>query len=59
MRAALWSFRPAVPKRVSVSWTDELGWLAGRSGDARDLDVFTAEGLTTARSQLPLPGRDT
>jgi CHAD domain-containing protein len=58
MRAALWSFRSAVPKRVSVSWTDELGWLAGRLGDARDLDVFIAEGLTSAGGQLPLPGRD-
>ena len=57
MRAALWSFRSAVPKRVSVSWTDELGWLAGRLGDARDLDVFIAEGLTSARGHLPLPGR--
>ena len=58
MRTALWSFRPAVPKRVSVSWTDELAWLAGRLGDARDLDVFIAEGLTSTRGQLPMPGRD-
>jgi CHAD domain-containing protein len=59
MRAALWSFRSAVPKGVSVPWTDELGWLAGQLGDARDLDVFIAEGLTSARDHLLLPGRDT
>jgi CHAD domain-containing protein len=58
MRAALWTFRSAVPKGVSVSWTDELGWLAGQLGEARDLDVFIAEALTPAADQLSLPGRD-
>jgi CHAD domain-containing protein len=58
MRAALRSFRSAVPKGVSVSWTDELGWLAGQLADARDLDVFIAEALTPAADQLSLPGRD-
>jgi CHAD domain-containing protein len=58
MRAALWSFHSAVPKGVSVSWTDELGWLAGQLGDARDVDVFIAEALTPAADQLSLPGRD-
>jgi CHAD domain-containing protein len=58
MRAALRSFRSAVPNAVSVSWTDELGWLAGQLADARDLDVFIAEALAPAADQLSLPGRD-
>lgn len=58
MRAALWSFRSAVPKAVSLPWSDELGWLAGQLGAARDLDVFITEGLASARDQLPLPGLD-
>ena len=58
MRAALRSFRSAVPNAVSVSWTDELGWLAGQLADARDLDVFITEALTPVADQLSLPGRD-
>ena len=58
MRAALWSFRSAVPKEVSLHWSEELGWLADQLGNARDLDVFIAEGLTSVQDQLPLPGRD-
>jgi CHAD domain-containing protein len=58
MRAALRPFRSAVPKAVSVSWTDQLGWLAGQLADARDLDVSIAEALTPAADQLSLPGRD-
>ena len=58
MRAALRSFRSAVPNAVSVSWSDELGWLAGQLADARDLDVFITEALTPVADQLSLPGRD-
>lgn len=56
--AALWSFRAAVPKEVSLHWSEELGWLADQLGNARDLDVFIAEGLTSAKDKLPLPGGD-
>ena len=58
MRSALWSFRSAVPKDVSLHWSEELRWIASQLGDARDLDVFIAEGLTPARDQAALAGRD-
>ena len=56
MRAALSSFRSAVPKTVSQHWSEELGWLASQLGNARDLDVFIAEGLASVLDKLPLPG---
>jgi CHAD domain-containing protein len=58
MRAALSSFRSAVPKEVSRHWSEELGWVASQLGRARDLDVFIAEGLASVRERLPLPGAD-
>ncbi len=58
MRSALWSFRSSVPKDVSLHWREELRWIASQLGDARDLDVFIAEGLTPARDQAALAGRD-
>ena len=58
MRSALGSFRSAVPNDVSLHWREELRWLASQLGDARDLDVFIAEGLTPARDQAALAGRD-
>ncbi len=59
MRAALSSFRSAVPKEVSRHWSEELGWVASQLGRARDLDVFIAEGLASVQEKLPLPGADT
>lgn len=58
MRAALSSFRPAVPKALSQRWSKEFGWCAGQLGRARDLDVFIAEGLAFVQEKLPLPGGD-
>jgi CHAD domain-containing protein len=58
MRSALGSFRSAVPNDVSLHWREELRWLASQLGDARDLDVFIAEGMTPARDQATLAGRD-
>jgi len=58
MRAALGSFRSAVGKDVSLHWSEELRWIASQLGNARDLDVFIAEGLTPAHDQVTLAGRD-
>jgi CHAD domain-containing protein len=58
MRAALSSFRSAVPKEVSRYWSEELGWVASQLGRARDLDVFITEGLASVQEKLPLPGSD-
>lgn len=58
LRAALAAFRSAVPKEASAHWSQELGWLTGQLGGARDLDVFIEEGLASMRNRLPLPGED-
>ena len=46
MRSALSLFRDAIPKSVRNHWSDELRWVAGEMGIARDLDVFISEGLS-------------
>jgi CHAD domain-containing protein len=56
MRSALQVFRPALPKCVSEHWGGPMQELAGRLGQARDLDVFIVEVLGGVRGMLPLPG---
>ncbi len=56
MRSAFVPFRPAVPRAAAGSWAEEMRWLAGQLGHARDLDVFIAEGLAVLHGRLPLPG---
>lgn len=58
MRSALSLFRTAVPKEASKPWADEMCWVAGELGMARDLDVFIDEGLSSAAGRLPLDGAD-
>ena len=58
MRAALSAFRSVIPKEARRRWSQELGWIAGELGAARDLDVFIAEGLASVQGKLPLPGED-
>jgi CHAD domain-containing protein len=58
MRSALSLFRDAVPREVTDVWNDEMRWIAGELGDARDLDVFIDEALGPAAAVLPLPGAD-
>jgi inorganic triphosphatase YgiF len=41
-RAALALFRDVLPEEQSRSFRDEIRWLAGELGPARDLDVFLA-----------------
>jgi hypothetical protein len=48
MRAALRSFRSAMPNGVSASWTDEPAWLAGRLG------CQTISRLVTKRRSMEL-----
>ena len=57
MRSALSLFRSAIPKSASLYWSDEMRWVAGELGLARDLDVFIDEGLTHT-SRLPLKGAE-
>ncbi len=56
LRSALSLFANAVPREVSNPWREELRWIAGQLGGARDLDVFIDEGLSAVRGQLQLPG---
>lgn len=58
MRSALTLFRDAIPKERSRHWGDELRWMAGEMGLARDLDVFIDEGLGCIADNLPLKGAD-
>ena len=58
MRSALSLFRNALPKSERSHWSDELRWIAGEMGLARDLDVFITEGLSAVAEELPLSGRE-
>lgn len=56
MRSALRIFRPALPREITRPWGEEMRYLAGQLGPARDLDVFLDEGLGAVAGKLPLPG---
>ncbi len=56
MRSALSLFRDAIPKSARKYWSEELRWVAGELGMARDLDVFISEGLSAVVEDLPLTG---
>ena len=58
MRSALTLFRDAVPRDATDTWAEEMRWIAGELGTARDLDVFIDEALGPASTGLPLPGAD-
>ena len=56
MRSALSLFRDAIPKSARGHWSEEMRWVAGELGLARDLDVFISEGLGAVADELPLSG---
>ena len=56
IRSAFSEFRQAVPAKATKFWSDEIRWLAGELGMARDLDVFIDEGLSAVQGKLPLAG---
>jgi CHAD domain-containing protein len=58
MRSALALFENATPRASDKHWRDEMRWLAGELGLARDLDVFISEALGSLGSKLPLKGAD-
>jgi len=58
MRSALSLFRDAVPREATDAWNEEMRWIAGELGTARDLDVFIDEALGPAAAALPLPGAE-
>ena len=58
MRSALPLFESAIPRSSDRHWRQEMRWLAGELGLARDLDVFISEVLVSLDSKLPLKGAD-
>lgn len=58
LRSAISLFRGAIPRESSQPWSDEMRWVVGELGLARDLDVFIDEGLSHAAPHLPLPGAE-
>jgi CHAD domain-containing protein len=58
MRSALKTFRFAIPRPITDSWSQDMRNLANQLGPARDLDVFIEEGLDAVAGKLPLPGQD-
>ncbi len=58
LRSAISLFRNAIPRESSQPWFDEMRWVVGGLGLARDLDVSIEEGLKYAAPLLPLPGSE-
>ena len=58
MRSALTLFQNAIPKAVLDPVGEEMRWVAGELGLARDLDVFISEGLAAVAGRVPLSGED-
>ncbi|MCB1852148.1 MAG: CHAD domain-containing protein [Gammaproteobacteria bacterium] len=56
LRSAFSLFRDAIPKAVTRPWNEEIRWIAGEMGMARDLDVFIDEGLGAITGKLPFNG---
>ncbi|MBF0371219.1 MAG: CHAD domain-containing protein [Magnetococcales bacterium] len=53
MRSALVIFRKAIPREILDTWSQEMRWVAGELGPARDLDVFIDEGLGAMTGKIP------
>jgi inorganic triphosphatase YgiF len=59
LRSAISSLKKILPQEDAQWVTDELRWLGGTLGPARNLDVFAAELVPAARTGLPdEPGWD-
>ncbi|MEG3641222.1 CHAD domain-containing protein [Magnetococcus sp. PR-3] len=55
MRSALTVFRRAIPREVTRELGNEMRWVAGSMGPARDVDVFLDEGLQQMHGLIPMP----
>ncbi len=53
LRSALGLFQTALSPAARSGWNDELRWLLGPLGPARDLDVFTTETVVPLRAARP------
>lgn len=53
MRSALTVFRPAIPRKVTGSFAQEMRWGGKTLDRARDLDVYIADSLSSRGSKAP------
>ena len=53
LRSALTLFKSVLGKQARTGWNEELRWLLGPLGPARDLDVFATETLVPVRGARP------
>jgi triphosphatase len=53
LRSALALFKSAIVPDARARWSDELRWLLGPLGPARDLDVFASETMVPVRAARP------
>ncbi len=53
LRSGLKIFRPLIPRDASASLVEDLRWLGGFLGPARDWDVFLEEGMAPIFAHFP------
>lgn len=53
LRSGLKSFRPLIPREASTELVENIRWLNGFLGPARDWDVFLEEGLAPIFAHFP------
>ncbi len=53
LRSGLKIFRPLIPREASASLVEDLRWLNGFLGPARDWDVFLEEGMAPVFAHFP------
>ncbi|MDZ7622587.1 MAG: CHAD domain-containing protein [Candidatus Competibacteraceae bacterium] len=53
LRSGFKIFRPLIPREASIALVEDLRWLNGFLGPARDWDVFLAEGLPPIIAHFP------
>jgi triphosphatase len=53
LRSGLKLFRPLIPREASAQWVEDIRWLNGFLGPARDWDVFLDEGMSPMFAHFP------
>lgn len=53
LRSGLKIFRPLIPRQASIARVEDIRWLNGFLGPARDWDVFLAEGMAPMLAHFP------
>jgi CHAD domain-containing protein len=53
LRSGLKTFRPLIPREASAALVEDIRWLNGYLGPARDWDVFLEEGMAPVFAHFP------